>query len=28
MQQLRFTDKPKTQHVSGIIVPIFRSPRL
>jgi len=25
MQQLQFIDKPMTQHVSGTIVPIFRS---
>ena len=28
MQQLRIIDKPMTQHVSGTIVPIFRSARL
>ena len=28
MQQLWFIDKPITQHVSGTIVPIFRSSRL
>jgi len=28
MQQLWIIDKPMTQHVSGIIVPIFRSARL
>jgi len=27
MQQLRFINNPLTQHVSGIIMPIFRSAR-